>query len=140
MSVSNQFRMTRQRRIILEELKNLDTHPTAYEVYELVRKRLPRISLGTVYRNLEILSGSGMIRKLETAGTQKRFDGVIANHYHVRCTKCGRVADVPVALISEIDKIAAEASDFEILWHRLEFGGLCPRCRGNLTRNLRTKN
>ena len=140
LSVSNQFRITQQRRIILEELRNLDTHPTAYEVYELVRKRLPRISLGTVYRNLETLAESGMIQKLETAGTRKRFDGVIANHYHVRCTKCGRVADVPVALISKIDKIAAEASEFEILWHRLEFGGTCPRCKGDLTRSLRTKN
>ncbi len=124
--------MTQQRRIILEELRNLHTHPTACEVYVLVRKRIPRISLGTVYRNLEILSESGMIQKLETAGTQKRFDGVIANHYHVRCTKCGRVADVPIALISKIDKIAAGASDFAILWHRLEFGGLCPDCRSDV--------
>jgi Fur family ferric uptake transcriptional regulator len=140
LSVSNQFRMTRQRRIILEELNKLHTHPTACEVYELVRKRIPKISLGTVYRNLEILSESGMIQKLEIAGTQKRFDGVITNHYHVRCTKCGRVADVPVALISKIDKIAAEASDFEILWHRLEFGGLCPSCAANLARNFRATN
>lgn len=131
MSVSNQFRMTQQRRIMLEELKSLDTHPTAYEIYELVRKRLPRISLGTVYRNLEILSESGMIRKLETAGSQKRFDGVIANHYHVRCIKCGRVADVPVAPISTIDKIARRISDFEILRHHLEFEGLCPHCKSS---------
>jgi len=126
--------MTQQRRVIMEELKKLDTHPTAYGVYELVRKRLPKISLGTVYRNLEILFEFGMIQKLETAGTQKRFDGVTANHYHVRCTKCGRVADVPVALISTIDQIAARASDFEILWHRLEFGGLCPHCRNVSTK------
>jgi len=121
--------MTRQRRIIMEELEKFDTHPTAYEVYEAARKRLPNISLGTVYRNLEILSVFRMIQKLETAGTQKRFDGVTANHYHVRCTKCGRVADVPVALISTIDQMAARATDFEILWHRLEFAGLCPHCR-----------
>jgi len=132
--------MTRQRRIIMEELKKLDTHPTAYEVYESVRKRLPKISLGTVYRNLEILSVFRMIQKLETAGTQKRFDGVTANHYHVRCTNCGRVADVPVALIPTIDQIAAGASDFEILWHRLEFGGLCPQCRNVSTEARQTAN
>ncbi|MGC8659306.1 MAG: Fur family transcriptional regulator, partial [Desulfomonilaceae bacterium] len=57
-----QIRQTSQRRIILEELAKLKTHPTANEVYEVVRKRLPKISLGTVYRNLELLSESGSIR------------------------------------------------------------------------------
>jgi Fur family ferric uptake transcriptional regulator len=57
--------MTRQRRVILEELRKVNTHPSADEIYEIVRKRLPRISLGTVYRNLEILSESGDIQKLE---------------------------------------------------------------------------
>jgi len=122
-------RMTRQRQIILEELKKLRTHPTAYHIYELVRKRLPKISLGTVYRNLEMLSESGMIQKLEMAGTQKRFDGVIENHYHVRCIRCGRVEDVSVPLVSAIDEIVRDVSDFEILWHRLEFCGLCAECR-----------
>ena len=59
------FRMTRQRGIILEELRKINTHPSADEIYERVRKHLPRISLGTVYRNLEILSELGEIQKLE---------------------------------------------------------------------------
>ena len=62
--------MTRQRRVILEALRGTTSHPTADEVYEMVRRRLPRISLGTVYRNLEILSGEGLVAKLEMAGTQ----------------------------------------------------------------------
>ena len=132
--------MTRQRRVIIEELRKVDTHPTAYEIYEQVRRRVPRISLGTVYRNLEILSDSGLINKLETAGTQKRFDGVTDNHYHVRCTKCGRVADLPLALLSAINHVAGGVTDFEILWHNLEFGGLCPRCKGDLAATARTEN
>ena len=60
------LRMTRQRKVILEELCKVDTHPSADEVYALVRKRLPRISLGTVYRNLEILAESGDIQKTRT--------------------------------------------------------------------------
>ena len=76
MMLSNpKSRMTHQRRIILEELRNTRSHPTADEVYEIVRKRIPKISLGTVYRNLELLSESGVIQKLEIGGTQKRFDG-----------------------------------------------------------------
>jgi Fur family ferric uptake transcriptional regulator len=123
------LRMTAQRRIILEELRTVHTHPTAGEIYEMVRRRLPRISLGTVYRNLEILSEIGMIQKLEMAGTQKRFDGAVENHYHVRCIRCGRVDDVLADPIPMMNEALAAVGDYEILWHRLEFVGLCPRCK-----------
>lgn len=122
------LRMTEQRRIILEELRKVKTHPTANEMYEMVRNRLPRISLGTVYRNLEMLSELGVIQRLELAGTQKRFDGTVENHYHVRCLACGRVEDLPVAPIPAIDEAIKGHSEYRVLWHRLEFMGLCPRC------------
>ncbi len=121
--------MTRQRRVILEELRKLRSHPTADELYELVREQLPRISLGTVYRNLEILSQCGLIQKLELGGPQRRFDGNVAEHCHVRCTRCGRVADVAMAPPAGLDESARAASDYEIVGHRLEFVGLCPQCQ-----------
>jgi Fur family transcriptional regulator, ferric uptake regulator len=123
------LRMTDQRRIILEELRKVHTHPTANEVYDMVRKRLPRISLGTVYRNLEILSEIGAIQKLELAGTQKRFDGTVESHYHVRCLGCGRVEDVPVGPMPTLDRALNGVSNYKVFWHRLEFMGLCPRCQ-----------
>lgn len=129
MENSKAIRTTRQRKVILEELCKLRTHPTANEVYELVRKRLPRISLGTVYRNLELLSESGFIQKLEMAGTQKRFDGITENHYHVRCVVCGRVDDVVSGELATINEAIGSISDYDILWHRLEFVGVCPRCK-----------
>ena len=128
------LRETSQRRVILEELGKMTTHPTANEVYEIVRKRLPRISLGTVYRNLELLSESGLIKKLEMAGTQKRFDGTIYNHYHIRCVKCGRIDDLKLPAIESIDDTAATVSDYRVLWHRLEFAGLCPECSDQRSR------
>jgi Fe2+ or Zn2+ uptake regulation protein len=64
--------MTRQRRVVLDEVQQAHSHPTAGEVYELVRRRLPRISLATVYRSLEALAGQGLLRKLEMGGTQRR--------------------------------------------------------------------
>jgi Fur family transcriptional regulator, ferric uptake regulator len=124
------FRMTEQRRIILEELTKLNTHPTADELYELVREHLPNISLGTVYRNLEILSSAGMIQKLEMSGNQKRFDATLENHYHVRCMKCNRVDDVSMEPIGFLDDAAKTLSDYSIISHRLEFVGICPRCTG----------
>jgi Fur family ferric uptake transcriptional regulator len=123
------LRMTRQRRIILEELQKSCCHPAASELYELVRRRLPRISLGTVYRNLEMLCRCGLARKLELGGGQKRFDGVIENHYHVRCVQCGQIADAHLKPLAKLEAAAGSSSGYEIITHQLEFVGLCPRCR-----------
>jgi Fur family ferric uptake transcriptional regulator len=127
--LNDRLRLTKQRKIILDELRNTRSHPSADEVYERVRKHLPNISLGTVYRNLEILCESGMIAKLELAGTRKRFDGSTENHYHVRCTECDRVDDLPLDPIQSIDESVGALVDYKILSHRLEFVGVCPRCR-----------
>ena len=121
--------MTKQRRVILEELRKLYSHPTADELYAIVRKRLPSISLGTVYRNLEILSESGMIRKLELAGAAKRFDGETVKHYHVRCKRCGSVADIHLEPLISIEQAAQRVTDYDILSHGLEFSGVCPKCK-----------
>ena len=120
--------MTRQRRVILEELRKVSTHPSADEDYESVRKRLPRISLGTVYRNLEILSESGDIQKLEPGCSLKRFDGNPTEHCHIRCVRCGRLADAPMIPDLEIDLGRVNSTEFEIIGHRLEFLGVCPKC------------
>jgi len=125
---NRKMRNTKPRKVILEELKKVTTHPTADEIYSMVRERLPRVSLGTVYRNLEMMAESGMVLKLEMAGTQRRYDGTTDNHYHVRCTMCGRVDDLPIKLIDGIESEAREASAYEISGHRLEFTGLCPAC------------
>ena len=122
------LRMTRQRRVILEELRKVNTHPSADEIYEIVRKRLPRISLGTVYRNLEILSESGDIQKLEPACALKRFDGNPSEHCHIRCVSCDRIADAPMRPDLEIDPEQVDSTDFEIIGHRVEFLGVCPIC------------
>jgi Fur family ferric uptake transcriptional regulator len=86
MDAPNPFdRRTPQREILLEELAKTNSHPTACELYDIVRRRLPRIGLGTVYRNLELMAESGMIVKLEVGGVQKRFDADTTPHYHIRC-------------------------------------------------------
>ena len=122
------LRMTRQRKVILEELCKVDTHPSADEVYAMVRKRLPRISLGTVYRNLEILAESGDIQKLEPGCTLKRFDGNKEEHYHLRCIRCDRVIDAPVDFDVTIKRDLKNNTDFKIIGHKVEFIGICPAC------------
>lgn len=123
------MRLTTQRQIILEELGKVTSHPTANEVYDMVRKRLPRIGLGTVYRNLELLADSGVILKLEVGGTQKRFDATVAPHYHIRCSVCGKVDDIDIPVQENINQAAMEASNYKVLGHHIEFSGICPSCR-----------
>jgi Fur family transcriptional regulator, peroxide stress response regulator len=118
-----------QRQIILEEVIKEKTHPSALEIYERVRQRLPRISLGTVYRNLEQLAARGLIQKIEAADGQRRFDGELTQHYHIRCLYCGRVDDALLPLLSRLNQTFDKTSDYTILGHRLEFYGICPRCR-----------
>ncbi len=127
-NMNQNMRMTRQRRVILEELKKLDSHPNAEEIYEAVRESLPRISLGTVYRNLEVLSELGKIQKLEMGGTQKRFDWDTRKHYHIRCINCDRVDNAPLGFMKNVEQALYGATDFTITDHRLEFLGLCPLC------------
>lgn len=122
------MRLTTQRQIILEELLKVTSHPTANEVYDMVRKRLPRIGLGTVYRNLELMAETGMILKLEVGGTQKRFDATVQPHYHVRCLECGKVDDIDIPVHEDINAIAARACQYQILGHHIEFTGLCNDC------------
>ena len=128
MPKSHNLRMARQRRVILEELRKVDTHPSADEVYEMVRKYLPRISLGTVYRNLEILSERGEIQKLEPGCSLKRFDGKAENHYHIRCIDCDRVVDAPAEFEVAVNHKSKNTADFKIIGHKLEFIGVCSDC------------
>ena len=121
---------TNQRRIIVEELKKLDTHPTADELYVIVRKKIPQISLGTVYRNLELLSKKGEILKIELTGKQKRFDGNTENHYHLRCTVCGKVYDIEIDNMPEIDRKLNELVEkLSLEGYRLELSGICDSCK-----------
>ncbi len=123
------IRLTTQRQIILEELSKVKTHPTASEVYDMVRKRLPRIGLGTVYRNLELMAENGMIVKLEVGGTQKRFDATTDAHYHIRCSCCGKVDDIDIPVIESLVDAATVHSSYQILGHHIEFTGICSDCR-----------
>lgn len=123
------IRLTTQRQIILEELAKLKTNPTATDVYDMVRKRLPRIGLGTVYRNLDLMADNGMILKIEVGGTQKRFEAITKPHYHIRCSCCGKVEDIYVPVTDDLVKVATKSCLYQIQGHRVEFSGVCPDCQ-----------
>ncbi len=129
MTMPDKLRMTKQRKALLEVVQRGNTHPTADDVYRLVKKRLPRISLGTVYRNLDLLVAQGLMQKLEMGGAQRRFDAKHERHYHVRCVRCGRVDDLSMKPLAEVERAARRLTNFEITGHQLEFSGVCRECR-----------
>jgi Fur family ferric uptake transcriptional regulator len=122
-------RNTRQRKLILDELRKVKTHPTAAGLYAMIRRRMPKISLGTVYRNLELLNRMGMIRKLDFGSEEARYDGNIEEHDHLRCVCCMKVDDAPGPSCAVKNGGKENWNGYKILGHRLEFFGICPRCR-----------
>jgi len=133
-----EMKMTRQRRVILEELASTTSHPTADELLERVRRRLPHVSLGTIYRNLDVLDKAGMVHRLETDGHQRRYDADLRPHWHVRCVECDRLDDVfDLPFETSIENVRSRAH-YTIIGHRLEFLGICPACRQNATRRRST--
>lgn len=127
-----QLRMTNQREIILQELLKSKQHLTADELYDIVRKIMPRISLATVYRNLEILSEAGIIGKLEISGRQKRFDYDPSEHDHIYCAVCHRVDNLEVEHQSLDSQNIGTLAGYSVTGYRLEIIGICPECQKTL--------
>jgi Fur family ferric uptake transcriptional regulator len=130
------IRMTKQRKVILEVLKDTHEHPTADKVYEMVREKMPHISLGTVYRNLVLMSEVGLISKVEI-GLPKRFDGTVESHYHIRCLGCGKVEDMKSLPIVDLRPAMRSLVGYEITGHRLDIYGYCPACRNKMPSHLK---
>ena len=128
-------RMTRQKRVILEVLRGTKSHPTADWIYEQAKKVIPDLSLGTVYRNLNLLKEMGDIMELNYGSTFSRFDGNPHNHYHFQCRQCGRVFDLNLPIQNMLEKEAAETSGHRVDNHRLEFYGLCRDCQASEPKN-----
>lgn len=124
-----QLRMTNQREIILRELKKSRQHLSADELYDRVKKIMPRISLATVYRNLEILSEAGLIGKLEISGRQKRFDFDVSDHDHIYCVVCHKVDNLNIARNNVDAERMGTAAGYSITGYRVEVIGVCPDCQ-----------
>ena len=119
---------SRQRELIHRIVLENPIHPTADEVYALARAQETNISLGTVYRNLNLLSDMGEIIKISTPDGADRFDGRTVPHYHFFCTECGCMEDMNMACMKQIDQLANEAFDGIVESHSITFYGKCSRC------------
>ena len=121
------LKYSRQRESIKSCLMARHDHPTADALYTSIREEYPNISLGTVYRNLDFLTESKEILKLESAGSIRRFDGDTRPHQHVRCRVCGKIGDViPPVPTPSVEGVSVEG--FTITEARVEYEGICEEC------------
>jgi Fe2+ or Zn2+ uptake regulation protein len=125
----NKNRMTIQKRIIMEELGGTKRHPTADTLYYDVKKRLPEISKGTVYRNLETLARNGQALKFIDSKRKNRFDGNTGRHFHIECVKCGRVDDVELKKADVLEKDMDLETGYDVTGYDVYFYGICPHCK-----------
>lgn len=120
---------SRQRNSIKAFLINRTDHPTANTIYQELRKEYPNISLGTIYRNLNLMCSLGEIRRISCGEESDRFDGNAASHYHHICKKCGAVHDIPMQMIDSISALAQNFTEHEIIEHETYFYGICKDCK-----------
>ena len=122
------LKYSRQRQVIKDFLMTRKDHPTADVVYMNVRREYPNISLGTVYRNLSLLTDLGEIKRLQVGDGVDHYDADTSKHYHVVCIECGSVTDVKVNNIDHITDSANADFDGEIRGHVTYFYGVCGDC------------
>jgi len=124
-------RYSKQRECILIYLKSVKSHPTVETIFFEVKKKIPSISLGTVYRNLNQLTSDGEVLRLITDSGAEHFDGNVIPHCHIVCNKCGKVEDVDVSLntlISGTIENVSYQTKYKNLFPVLHFYGVCPAC------------
>lgn len=123
-----QRRNTKQRQLVLDAVKAHNDHPSADQIYLDVRAIDSKISRGTVYRNLNLLTQSGEIRQIKLPDAD-RFEYRLDFHYHLLCTKCGAVCDAPLSYHTELDQEMTIKTGYSIKRHQTVFEGLCPDCQ-----------
>lgn len=123
-------RWTKQKAAVLAAVRGAQHHPDARWVYDEVSRKIPNISLGTVYRVLASLSAEGLIREVPQAGGPSLYDGNTEEHLHIRCTRCGRLEDIPLVPFPDewMESVRQLSAFARVDRVRMEFSGVCASC------------
>jgi len=127
--------LTRQRKIVLDVVQAGDHHPTAAEVFDAARKKLPGISFATVYNSLRFLKDAGLVREIAFGNGASRYDRETDRHDHALCSACGKLVDFDLPGTVALTRSAARASKFKAESVHLTLVGLCPKCRDSKPRS-----
>ncbi len=129
-----------KRDALLNTIRGTSRHPSAVWIYEELRKEIPDLSLGTVYRNLSVFKQEGLVVSVGTVNGQERYDGNTSEHTHFICLDCGAVLDVGADIDPEIEDAVERENDLEVHYKQLTLYGLCSKCRGKKASALTNTN
>lgn len=121
-------KLTPQREVVLQVIRDTEQHPTAGEIFEAARKRLPGISYATVYNSLRFLREAGLVREISFGDSASRYDREVERHDHAICTNCGKLVDFNLPEAAGLLRVAARKSQFKPESVQLTLLGLCPEC------------
>jgi len=124
------YTLTSQRRAVLEALREARGHPSAEDVYLIVKKRNPRVALGTVYQALSVLEEIGVIGSKHWSESPTRYDLNLEPHLDIRCAACGVVSEIPGVELGDLEESIRHNTPYEVTRTTLVVEGLCPSCRG----------
>ena len=122
-------RSSHQRELVHQIIQASHDHPTALSVFERARRRMPTISLGTVYRNLQLLVEQGVLLERKIGNKPARYEAGRQRHYHICCIQCGTLEDLAVPYQKALDRRVERMVRYRLQEHRMEFYGVCPRCQ-----------
>ena len=123
-------KITPQRLAIAKILAKSEGHPSVENIHDQIKTDFPTMSLATVYRNIVLIKTLGEVLELGFPDGRNRYDGNKPNpHPHVICVKCNRIVDADLDSLDEMKRKVAVETDFQILNHRLDFFGVCAKCR-----------
>jgi Fur family peroxide stress response transcriptional regulator len=122
-------KLTPQRQAVLQVIRGRGDHPTANDIFEAARKRLPTISYATVYNSLRYLREAGLVREISFGDSASRYDRETDRHDHAICNNCGKLVDFDLPQTADLMRVAARKSRFKAESVYLTLRGLCPDCR-----------
>jgi Fe2+ or Zn2+ uptake regulation protein len=123
------YTLTSQRRAVLEALKEARGHPSAEEIYLIVKKKNPRVALGTVYQALSVLEEIGVVGSKHWSESPTRYDLNVEPHLDIRCARCGEVSEIPGVELGELEERIRDNTPYEVTRTAVVIEGLCPTCR-----------
>jgi Fur family transcriptional regulator, ferric uptake regulator len=126
---SSGYTLTSQRRAVLEALKEARGHPSAEDIYLIVKKKNPRVALGTVYQALSVLEEIGVVGSKHWSESPTRYDLNVEPHLDIRCARCGEVSEIPGVRLGELEEHIRNNTPYEVTRATLVIEGLCPACR-----------
>lgn len=130
--ISTKFRKSQQRERLFQVIKSTKTHPTALWLFDQLKPEFPTLSLGNLYRNLHILQQQGRIDRLNIPGSDTdHYDVIDTPHYHLVCSRCGAISDVPAEGLDEVMVKVGKSTRFKIQQAHVQFTGICESCRNS---------